>query len=164
MAEPVTREELETLLQEFKRSFRGKAIDQAAQWAVAGAVSLLTIAILGWGFYLNEKLPGWVGGVPRDAVIAFDHSGGCKSLGAGWDEANYLAGKFIVGAKDQDHDFSFNTSRDERGVELTAANMPKIYLGYRDHVAFNETPYVHEPTSIGFAPPSEGAALRRRKR
>jgi hypothetical protein len=50
-------------------------------------VSLLAVAVAGWGFYLSEKLPAWVGGMPRDAVIAFDDAGGCSKLGDGWEDA-----------------------------------------------------------------------------
>src|SRR5689334_7851577 len=88
----------QALSPELVAAIRKKAIEEVAKYAVVAFVGLLSIAALGWWFYIKQNLPIWLGTVPPGAIIALDNRGGCRSLGGGWEEMSELRGRVIVGA------------------------------------------------------------------
>jgi hypothetical protein len=85
------------LPQEVIAEIRKQAVQQVAKTTIWAAVGFLTVAGAGWLLYLKDKVPGWVNGVPKGAVAAFDLSDGCPEE-YGWKPFEAAAGRFILGA------------------------------------------------------------------
>jgi hypothetical protein len=100
---------------------------EAAKWTVGAFIFLFTIAVSGWGFYLQNKLDSYitnkVKGVPSQAIVSFDIADGCPE---GWDTFNDAKSRFIIGAG-RGEDLSsrpFRSLSNVESVKLREANIP----------------------------------------
>jgi hypothetical protein len=102
------------LPEEFQQEVRKQATQQAAKWTI-GAIGLLALfAASGWWFYLKPKLIETFGGLPANAVVAFDSPGGCPD---GWKIFDAAISRTIVGSTQGQ---SASPNHDEHGVLLSA--------------------------------------------
>jgi hypothetical protein len=83
------------LSNELLEEIRKQAISQAAIWSVAAIGSLALIGGTGWWLYFRPALSASLGGLPGNAVVAFDLPTGCP---AGWKEFEPAISRTIVGA------------------------------------------------------------------
>jgi hypothetical protein len=111
---------------EILAAIRKKAIEEVSKYTVLAIVGFITIAGTGWWLYLKPKLADSFGGVPVNAVIAFDTASGCSQLGDAWEELKDAAGRVIV-ATGKGDDLTSRGFRERSGKEryrLYAENLP----------------------------------------
>jgi hypothetical protein len=113
----------ETLSQEVAAAIRKEAIGQTAKWAIAGGIALLAFAVTGWWLVLKPLLSERLGGVPKNAVMAFDS----ESCPTGWGDYKEAVGRTIIGKGD-----SFANSKleyDAKGRKLQPVLCSKSNVG-----------------------------------
>jgi hypothetical protein len=116
---------------------------------VAGVLALLTLAAAGWWLYFKPKIIETLGGLPSNAVVAFDISTGCPK---GWKFYDKAASRVIVGAtKDQQAPPNF----DQAGKQLSARPYQAIGGEEKHTITLDEMP-PHSHTAQGYAGPDAG--------
>lgn len=84
---------------ELAKKIRAEITSQLAKWVVGIIAALIVAAALGWWFYLYPIIVKLIGGVPSNAVVAFDTAAGkCPE---GWEVLPDAVGRVIVGAASQ---------------------------------------------------------------
>jgi hypothetical protein len=108
----------ETLSQEVAAAIKKEAIGQTAKWAIAGGITLLAFAVTGWWLVLKPLLSERLGGVPKNAVMAFD----AESCPTGWGDYKKAVGRTIIGKGDSFEDSKFEL--DAKGRTLKPVLWP----------------------------------------
>lgn len=102
---------------QIKKEIQKQATVQAAKWFIALVILLISFAVSGWWFYLEDRITAMTGGVPKGAVVPF-FDVECKD---GWDDYKKGNGKVIVGVgqgKDENgNDLSNRRLEEEGGLE-----------------------------------------------
>lgn len=110
--------DIRTIVDDTRTKVREEMVGQFAKWIIGGGVLLLVLASAGaWGI-LRPILINEIGGIPKDAIVAFDRPDGCNTLGDRWTSFENGASRFIVGASDTHA--SEVPNQDEKGKPLTS--------------------------------------------
>lgn len=110
-------------MSEIQNEVRKEVTSQVARSTVTAFALLLGFALIGWWFYLQDKITEIAGGVPSGAVMAFDITS-CDEL-PGWVTYTKAQSRFILGAgpKSDDENLSKRSPGAEGGSEVLKSNL-----------------------------------------
>ena len=87
--------------EQFKATVRKEAVEQAAKWAIGAVIVMMGAAITGWWLYLKPMIAASFGGVPENAILAFDEPSACAKLGPYWEDFKDGAGRDLLSGQER---------------------------------------------------------------
>jgi hypothetical protein len=114
-----------------RKAIQKETLSQFSKWLVGAIGTLLVAALLGWWFYLKPILIEAVGGVPSNAIVAFDIRSKCPT---GWSDFESAAGRVIVAAGKGNGltQRDFGISGGKESITLTLDQIPAHSHNYTD--------------------------------